>query len=160
MAKADLVSLSSLSVGCFVGAYVVRGIRRRIDFARAGLMTGLAQAATLFSGYLLLQGPIDEAVARCVASFMGGSFFSALLTFCLLPFCESVFGLITDVSLLELSDLNHPLLKELSVKAPGTYHHSLLVAHLAEAACEAIGANSLLARVGCYFHDVGKMLHP
>ena len=160
MARADLVSLSSLSVGCFVGAYVVQGVRRRIDFARAGLMTGLAQAATMFSGYLLMQGPVDEAVTRSVASFIGGSFFSVLLTFCLLPFCESIFGLITDVSLLELSDLNHPLLKELSVKAPGTYHHSLLVANLAEAACEAIGASALLARVGCYFHDVGKMFHP
>ncbi len=73
---------------------------------------------------------------------------------------ERLFDVTTDITLLELSDLNHPLLKRLSVEAPGTFHHSILVGNLAEAAAKAIGANSLLARVGCYYHDIGKMIKP
>ena len=79
------------------------------------------------------------------------------IVFLLVPLFEALFGLVTDITLLELSDLNHPLLKRMVVEAPGTYHHSLVVATLAESACEAIGANALLARVGCYFHDIGKI---
>src|SRR6185295_2080420 len=78
----------------------------------------------------------------------------------LLPLVERSFGIITDIRLLELGDGSHPLLQELIRRAPGTYTHSMTVATLAEAAAEAIGANPLLARVGSYFHDVGKMLKP
>ena len=159
MGRSDLPLVIGLSAGCFMGAYVVQGIRRRIDFFRAGLITGLGAGAALLGGRLLLGSSIAEALTDAAAG-VGSGVLSGLITFCLLPLCESLFGLITDVSLVELADLNHPLLKELSVKAPGTYHHSLIVANLAEAACEAIGANALLARVGCYFHDIGKMLHP
>ena len=77
-----------------------------------------------------------------------------------LPFIESAFGVVTDISLLELSDPSHPLLQELVRRAPGTYNHSIAVASMAEAAAEAIGANGLLVRVGAYFHDIGKMLKP
>jgi putative nucleotidyltransferase with HDIG domain len=73
---------------------------------------------------------------------------------------ERLFDITTDVTLLELSDLNHPLLKDLSVKAPGTFHHSIIVGNLAESAAIAIGANSLMARVGSYYHDIGKMEKP
>ncbi len=160
VAQADLPLLLGFSTGCFVGGYAVQGIRRRIHFFRAGLITGLAQGVAILGCYLLLQWPMEAALGAGLAGCLSGLLLSSVITFCLLPLCESLFGLITDVSLLELSDLNHPLLKELSVKAPGTYHHSLIVANLAEAACEAIEANPFLARVGCYFHDVGKMLHP
>ena len=78
----------------------------------------------------------------------------------LLPFLERWFDIQTDISLLELSDANHPLLKELVQRAPGTYNHSINVASLSEAAAEAIGANGLLCRVGAYFHDVGKLRKP
>jgi putative nucleotidyltransferase with HDIG domain len=78
----------------------------------------------------------------------------------MLPLVERCFNIVTDVSLLELSDGSHPLLQELVRRAPGTYTHSMTVATLAEPAAEAIGANPLLARVGAYFHDVGKMLKP
>ena len=78
----------------------------------------------------------------------------------LLPLVERCFGIVTDVSLLELADGSHPLLQELVRRAPGTYTHSMTVATLAEPAAEAIGANPLLARVGSYFHDIGKMLKP
>jgi len=75
----------------------------------------------------------------------------------MLALIESLFDITTDYALLELSNLNHPLLKRLSVEAPGTYHHSILVGNMAEAAAQAVGANSLLARVGCYYHDIGKL---
>jgi cyclic-di-AMP phosphodiesterase PgpH len=77
-----------------------------------------------------------------------------------LPFVERVFGVVTDISLLEMSDISHPLLQELVRRAPGTYNHSISVATIAETAAESIGANGLLVRVGAYFHDIGKMLKP
>jgi hypothetical protein len=78
----------------------------------------------------------------------------------LLPFVERWFGVLTDLSLLEVGDVAHPLLQELVRRAPGTYNHSINVASLAEAAAESIGARGLLVRVGAYFHDIGKMLKP
>ena len=77
-----------------------------------------------------------------------------------LPFVESLFGVVTDISLLEMSDISHPVLQELVRRAPGTYNHSIAVATIAEAAADSIGANGLLVRVGAYFHDIGKMLKP
>jgi putative nucleotidyltransferase with HDIG domain len=77
-----------------------------------------------------------------------------------LPFIEQMFGVVTDISLLELSDISHPLLQELVRRAPGTHSHSLGVATISETAADAIGANGLLCRVGAYFHDIGKMLKP
>ncbi len=77
-----------------------------------------------------------------------------------LPFIESMFGLVTDISLLEMSDVSHPLLQELVRRAPGTYNHSISVASIGETAAEKIGANGLLVRVGAYFHDIGKMMKP
>src|SRR5262249_24921145 len=91
--------------------------------------------------------------------FVWGSLAGFLLTG-ILPIIERSFGIVTDVSLVELADGSHPLLQELVRRAPGTYTHSMTVATLAEPAAEAIGANPLLARVGSYFHDIGKMLKP
>jgi putative nucleotidyltransferase with HDIG domain len=91
--------------------------------------------------------------------FVWGTLAGFLLTG-LLPIVEKLFGVVTDISLLELADGSHPLLQELVRRAPGTYTHSITVATLAEAAADAIGANPLLVRVGSYFHDVGKMLKP
>lgn len=85
---------------------------------------------------------------------------SGALTIGILPFIESGFGIISSFRLIELSNPNHPLLKRILMQAPGTYHHSLMVANLAEAACESVGANGLLARVGCYYHDIGKTRRP
>ena len=78
----------------------------------------------------------------------------------LLPFIEKIFDVLTDISLLEIGDVAHPLLQELVRRAPGTYNHSINVASIAEAAAESIGAHALLVRVGAYFHDIGKMLKP
>ncbi len=85
---------------------------------------------------------------------------SPVIAFGLLIFYEKVFKVTTDLTLLELSDFNNPLLKELSSKAPGTFHHSIIMGNLSEAAAEAIGANQILARVGCYYHDIGKLSKP
>lgn len=85
---------------------------------------------------------------------------SSVLTIGLMPLFETGFGILSPFKLLELSNPNHPLLRKILTDAPGTYHHSVMVANLAEAACEAIGANGLLARVGCYYHDLGKTKRP
>ncbi len=149
----------SLIVGS-VGIYSVQKIRNRGDMFRAILfvltayfvvnsIVGMLHFATLktiitdFTYYMLL----SAIVAPIVVFFMVNIF-------------ERFFDVTTDITLLELSDLNHPLLKQLSVKAPGTFHHSIVVANLAESAALAIGANALLTRVGCYFHDIGKMNKP
>ena len=78
----------------------------------------------------------------------------------ILPVFEMLFGTVTNISLLEMADFNHPLLHRLMLEAPGTYHHSLVVGNLSEAACSTIGANSLLARIGAYYHDIGKLTKP
>src|SRR5205085_7835004 len=88
------------------------------------------------------------------------SFLSISLAFLILPLVEHAFGLTSDITLLELSDLNKPALKRLQLEAPGTYHHSMIVGSMAEAAAEAIGANSLLTRVQAYYHDIGKLTKP
>ena len=91
---------------------------------------------------------------------LGSGILSSILTIGTLPVWENIFNVITPAKLLELSTPNHPLLKKLLLEAPGTYHHSILVGNLAERAIEYIGGNSLLARVGAYYHDVGKLKRP
>ncbi len=85
---------------------------------------------------------------------------SPIIAYGLLIFYERVFNITTDLTLVELSDFNHPMLRELSSKAPGTFHHSIIMGNLSEAAAESVGANRILARVGCYFHDIGKTIEP
>ena len=89
-----------------------------------------------------------------------GAFISGILAIGLLPFLESSFNLITNIKLLEISNPNSPLLKRLLMEAPGTYHHSVMVANLAEVAAEEVGANPIIARVGAYYHDIGKIKRP
>ncbi|HEY4602672.1 MAG TPA: HDIG domain-containing metalloprotein [Cerasibacillus sp.] len=91
---------------------------------------------------------------------IASAFLSAVFTIGLLPFFETGLGILSDIKLLQLSSPNHPLLKKLLTEAPGTYHHSIMVANLSETACEAIGVNGLLARVGAYYHDIGKTVRP
>lgn len=139
--------------------------RERWVVLRAGLQAGAVGAA--FAVVLALlpgvggTGAIPEARALfglAVTALLGGAF-GAVLALGVVPAFE-VFGFVTDYKLLELASLNHPLLRQLMLRAPGTYHHSVIVGSLSEAACEAIGANALLARVACYFHDIGKGLKP
>ena len=91
---------------------------------------------------------------------IGNGIVTATIVGGVIPMFEPLFQITTDISWLEASDLNHPLLRRMTIEAPGTYHHSLVVANLAEAAAEAIGANATLCRVCAYFHDVGKLVKP
>ncbi|SDP55804.1 HD family phosphohydrolase [Halobacillus aidingensis] len=91
---------------------------------------------------------------------VSGAFLSTVLTLGFLPFIETGFGVLSDQKLLTLASPNHPLLRKILVEAPGTYHHSVMVANLSESACESIGAHGLLARVASYYHDLGKTVHP
>jgi putative nucleotidyltransferase with HDIG domain len=134
----------------------LKKIRRRTQVIRLGFLIGIFQIAAL--GTLLERLPTQPLPASTLllASLAGG-LMASLLVLLLLPLCEALFGLTSTMSLLELSDLAHPLLQRLAFEAPGTYHHSLMVANLAQAAADEIEANSVLARVGAYFHDIGKI---
>jgi len=147
--------------GSLVGATRVARARDRAGVFHAGLLAGIAQVAAVVS-FALLDGKIASwnVVIDGAAALAGGAFFAPVLVTAILPVVESVFRYTTDLRLLELANLNHPALKELIVQAPGTYHHSIIVGTLAEGAAEAIGANPLLARVGAYYHDLGKGKSP
>lgn len=132
------------------------GIRTRNDFLRAGAMIGAVQAAVIFFSHFLGFG-VEEPMQALVSAAGGGLLLCSALAWFSLAWVENAFRVVSDVRLLELSDLNHPLLQKMQLEAPGTYHHSLVVASLAQAAAEKIGANPLLVRVGAYFHDLGKI---
>jgi hypothetical protein len=148
--------------GLIVTAVVVRftrAVRTRSTLFRIGLWAGLA-GATGAAGFAAIRMPGYEFfLPQCLASLASGVF-SALVAMLLLPLLELVFGISTDISLLELSDLEHPLLKRLAIEAPGTYHHSLMVANLTQAAVAAIGGKALRAGICAYFHDIGKLVKP
>lgn len=154
--------ISVFVTGLIVTAIVVRfsrAVRTRSTLFRIGLWAGLAGAACAF-GFAAIGMPGYEFVfQQCLASLAGGVL-SALIAMLLLPLLEIIFGISTDISLLELSDLEHPLLKRLAIEAPGTYHHSLMVANLTQAAVAAIGGNALRAGICAYFHDIGKLVKP
>ncbi|RKX25425.1 MAG: hypothetical protein DRP47_09865 [Candidatus Zixiibacteriota bacterium] len=142
-----------------VASLASRQVRRRAHFFRIMLITSLTCALFILLVENLKVTPPMEILTEVMFGLANG-FVSILLTIGLLPVFESLFGITTDITLLELSDLNHPLLKRLAVEAPGTYQHSIIVGNLTEAAAESIRANSLLARVGAYYHDIGKMEIP
>jgi hypothetical protein len=149
-------------VGGIAGARGVFNCKTRNDIYFSGLRTGTVNA--LLIAFLVTVTKIDqdagfnEMYYMIPAGFLGG-IFSALVTMTVVPMLESLFNYTTDVKLLELSNLNHPLLKEMIVKAPGTYHHSMMVGSMVEAAAEEIDANPLLGKVMCYYHDIGKTEH-
>lgn len=136
--------------------YSVNRIRRRSDILKAGCWAGIAGAVGVLIVSLISGLQFKVSVNESGWGMMNG-FLSAIFIMGTLPAFETLFKVTTNISLLELSDLNHPILRQLFIQAPGTYHHSLVVGNLAESACEAIGANALLARVGAYYHDIGKM---
>jgi putative nucleotidyltransferase with HDIG domain len=148
-------------VGATVGSYAVSRVESRSDIYRAGLAVSGANVLTILGIYLLrasslwaLRPWIDAGLG-----FLNGMVTAMIVTGAL-PLFETLFGILTPLKLLELSNPNHPLLKKLLVEAPGSYHHTILVANLCEAAAEAIGADTTLARVGAYYHDIGKTKRP
>ncbi|MEB3197277.1 MAG: HDIG domain-containing protein [Candidatus Sericytochromatia bacterium] len=150
-----LVSVMAL----MVAVYAVSRVQQRYDVVRAGGIAALMAAwsvAALFS----LDGVTWQDWGLHAVSAAGSGFGSAILVVGVLPLVEDLFGITTTFKLLELASPSQPLLRELQMKAPGTYHHSILVGNLAEAAAEAIGADALLVRVGAYYHDIGKTKRP
>ncbi|MFQ6066353.1 MAG: HD family phosphohydrolase [bacterium] len=151
--------LPVLVMGGIVGAYSATFVHQRSDLTKGGLYVGISNVLVILAVGLLGNYSFVR-VASFVVWGMGSGIFSSILALTVLPYLETYFGITTDIKLLELSNLNLPLLNRLSIEAPGTYHHTMMVASLSEAGAEAVGANSLLARVGAYYHDVGKILRP
>lgn len=146
-------------VSGLTGIYCVNHLDQRSSLARSSLFLTLANILAVLALGLLLGHSLLE-ISLGLGLAVANGVLSAVLTIGFLPFLENTFGITTAVKLLELSNPNHPLLKRLLLEAPGTYHHSLLVANLAEAAADAVGADSLLARIGAYYHDIGKLKRP
>jgi putative nucleotidyltransferase with HDIG domain len=146
-------------LGSITAALSVIRCKKRTALLKAGAVTAIVNLLViigidLYRGELLNRGFYDLA-AGLISAFAVSTIVSALL-----PFFETLFDIATDIKLLEFLDPNQPLLKELVYKSPGTYHHSILIGNLAEAAAEAIGENPTLARVGSYYHDIGKIHKP
>ncbi|MFQ5499690.1 MAG: HD family phosphohydrolase [Candidatus Zixiibacteriota bacterium] len=152
------VTLMTISVGT-VACFAAQQVRRRSHFFRIMLAVAVTMVLFIFLVEMMKLTTTDELPTEIGYGLLN-AVLSAFLTIGLLPLFESLFGITTDITLLELSDLNHPLLKRLAIEAPGTYHHSILVGNLTEAGAKAIGANALLARVGAYYHDIGKIEIP
>jgi putative nucleotidyltransferase with HDIG domain len=165
--KVDAALLVCGLISGFTAVFLTLQVRRRSRLIRAGFGVGIAiwLLSLTFGGI----GPIDFFLPNGIdwkmigvqsALAIGNGIVTATIVGGVLPMFEPLFQVTTDISWLEASDLNHPLLRRMTIEAPGTYHHSLVVANLAEAAAEGIGANATLCRVCSYFHDVGKLVKP
>lgn len=132
----------------------------KIGFAVAGVAMLTVFSVSLIESHAFAGGWRDPAVLKIACKFAGWSLVCCFIIAGSMPGIEKAFGIVTDISLLELSAVSHPLLQELAQRAPGTYNHSITMASIGEAAADAIGANGLLLRVGAYFHDIGKGLKP
>lgn len=146
-------------------AHVVARVDRRSTLFRGGLMVGMVNAVTLSSLSLISSAAVLSRVeisllATNMIFGICGGLITPMLVLILSPIVEGLFNYTTDIKLLELANLSHPLLKKMLLSAPGTYHHSQMVGVLAEAGAQAIEANPLVARVGSYYHDIGKMKKP
>jgi putative nucleotidyltransferase with HDIG domain len=140
-------------------SYILHGAERRMDLVKAGFVIAVANTIAAVVILLLQRSPPAEyPIILFLAAFNGIG--SGMLVLGFLPPLEHLLNAVTVFRLIELSDLNSPILKRLFTVAPGTYSHSVMVANLAESACQEIGANALLARVGAYYHDIGKMEQP
>ncbi|MDY6826040.1 MAG: HDIG domain-containing protein [Bacillota bacterium] len=152
-------------MGGLASIYAVTRLSQRSDLARAGFYVSATDFTLILAVYLFFGNVSMETDSLINFSYsaiagVGNGIFSAVVAIGLLPFLESLFGVTTAITLLELSNPNHPLLRELLLKAPGTYYHSMMVSNLAEAAADRVKANSLLTRVGAYYHDIGKLKRP
>ncbi|NNE71332.1 MAG: HDIG domain-containing protein [Rhodothermales bacterium] len=154
----DLVYFMSTLFAGTLAVFSVRDIRNRAQFFISAGVVFLGYGIILLSAFLLESTSLERFLDQLL--FVAVNAVLVLLSYGFLWVFERIFGVTTDVTLLELSDTNSRLLKEVSLKAPGTFNHSLQVANLAEAASAAIGANSLLTRVGALYHDIGKMEKP
>ncbi len=136
-----------------------RHVHRRASLFKAGLWVCAVKVLFVLIAAILNRPVIPELVGQLGSAFLSGML-STILALLLIPLFEKLFKITTDITLLELSDMGNPLLQKMAIQAPGTYHHSLMVATLSQNAAEAIGANPLLVRVCAYYHDIGKLAKP
>ncbi|GKX65580.1 hydrolase [Clostridium sp. TW13] len=142
-----------------LGSVLLKKMQQRNDILYASIyMAVICSVITFSSGLLLSNNNMDVLIKAGISAL--GSIFSGILAIGALSFFENAFDIMTNVKLLELSNPNNPLLRKILMEAPGTYHHSMLVANLGEMAAENIGANPILTRIGAYYHDVGKTVRP
>lgn len=153
----NIIILAILNV--VLGGTLLRKMQQRNDILYSSITVAVLSSILTFSVGTLTTNNFMEILADSTFS-AAGAILSGILTIGVLPFFESTFDIVTNAKLLELSNPNNPLLKKLLMEAPGTYHHSILVANLAELAAEQVGGNPLLARIGAYYHDVGKTKRP
>lgn len=157
--KGDLSFMSVAFIGGTFAAFIVSKANQRSKLSAAGLAIAAVNAIVVaFLGLISKNTPGSIANDAGIVAING--ILSTIFTIGILPFFEITFNIITPLKLLELANPNQPLIKRLLMEAPGTYHHSLMVGNLAEVATEAIEGNALLARVGAYYHDVGKLKRP
>lgn len=147
-------------IGSLVGAHGLRYCTRQTTLIKAGIRVGLANIL-----FILCYNTMNASIFRLETLFGGafgflGGVIAGIIVTGLAPLFEAIFGYSSNIKLLELANLDHPALRELVLRAPGSYHHSIVVGNLAEAAAEAIGANPILARVSSYYHDIGKSKKP
>ncbi len=147
-------------VGSFVGAHWVRHCKERTSLYQAGIRLSIMNALLIIGIHLISGRAFDPQLIYQIGFGLGSGFLCALIVTGTIPLVEYIFKYTTDIKLLELANLNTPVLRELMIQAPGTYHHSIIVGNLVEAAAEAIHANPLLARVAAYYHDIGKIRKP
>lgn len=163
----EMLGKFNFSIGAYflisgiAGAIFLGKQHHRTNILKAGLFVSLLNIIVLTAIFMMRNGYYTsiEIGTYISLAFLSG-FISAVLTLGLMPVFEAGFGILSTMKLIELSNPNHPLLRKILIEAPGTYHHSVMVANLSEAACEAIGANGFLARVGAYYHDIGKTKRP
>ncbi|MEJ2594942.1 MAG: HDIG domain-containing protein [bacterium] len=142
-----------------VAVFAVRQLNKRADLFRASMLVFLTYMVVYVSLMLVQDGSVEK-FSTNQATYLAGSSILLLLAFPFIFLYEKLFGILTHLSLLELSNTNNPLLRDLSIKAPGTFQHSLQVANLASEALYEIGGDALLARTGALYHDIGKMENP
>ncbi len=157
----DFGVLITFFIGSLIGALTVREARNRGQLIGAGLFVSTVEVICLFllsprTDLLLKYAFVEQNIYPLVAN----GFISAFFVAATLNVFEYLFGVLTNFSLLEIADSNHPLLKKMALEAPGTWQHSLSVSQLSEAAADSIGANTLLTRAGAYYHDIGKVDKP
>jgi len=152
------IALSSLIAGAFA-VYTVRDIKKRTQIFRSIIYVFIGYAITIVALGLERYESLDVIENQLLVASIN-AILSPIITYGLLIFMEKTFKISTELTLVDLSDLNHPLLKDLLHKAPGSFHHSVSVSTLAESAADVIGANGTLARVGGLYHDIGKMMNP
>ena len=153
----NIIILAILNV--VLGGTLLRKMQQRNDILYSSITVAVLSSILTFSVGTLTTNNFMEILADSTFA-AAGAILSGILTIGVLPFFESTFDIVTNAKLLELSNPNNPLLKKLLMEAPGTYHHRILVANLAELAAEQVGGNPLLARIGAYYHDVGKTKRP